>query len=217
MLSCKNFYARLGLTTEFTPKPLVRQCYYKLALLVHPDKCADVRATEAFKLISEAFDTLYDVEAQEAYLIRLSQPPPKRTKRSGTQTKSNAAKPRPSWWQKRSMEEILRDLKQREAEEQALRDQFTANMKSRFALKRTTRDLQAASRICEELDKEQAIIDSELWPLTEEMRAQSENSLSLLVNYLRSKHVYCIYCGVRFVDSQDLEDSCPGSSYEDHS
>jgi len=45
--------------------------YRKQALLVHPDKCKDPKANEAFKLLTEAFDTLREVLSQENYLRQL--------------------------------------------------------------------------------------------------------------------------------------------------
>lgn len=192
-----------------------------MALQVHPDKSKDERATEAFKLISEAFDTLYDVSSQEAYLISLTQPPAKRARKTSTSWKKSPTQSptqkQSSWWQKRTMEEILRDMKRREAEEEVLRAQFKATQRTRYVAKRITRDLQNACRVCEDFDKESGILSSSFWPETEEMLAIGEQSLGEVVRYLRTSHLYCIYCGVKFTDSEDIVKNCPGSSYEEHS
>lgn len=45
----------------------IKKAYHKLALKWHPDKNKDHVATEKFKLISEAYDTLSDPEKKEVY------------------------------------------------------------------------------------------------------------------------------------------------------
>ena len=34
--------------------------------------------------------------------------------------------------------------------------------------------------------------------------------------YLRRRHLYCVWCAVRFNDAQDLESNCPGLTFEAH-
>ena len=74
ILEAANFYARLGLEEDTAEPAAVRSAYRSLALKVHPDKCGDPGATEAFKLLSEAFECLYDSEQQNAYLTNLQVP-----------------------------------------------------------------------------------------------------------------------------------------------
>eukprot|EP01127_Copromyxa_protea_P012835 TRINITY_DN3377_c0_g3_i2.p1 TRINITY_DN3377_c0_g3~~TRINITY_DN3377_c0_g3_i2.p1 ORF type:complete len:230 (-),score=30.60 TRINITY_DN3377_c0_g3_i2:143-832(-) len=218
VLSASNFYSRLSLTAEMTQKSSVRQAYYKIALQIHPDKCTDARATDAFKHLSEAFETLYDTTTQETYLFSLSQP--KRNVRGKCSARDDPRgkpkSPPPKQWRKKSMEEVLRDLKKKEAEEKALREQFTANMKSRFANKRMIRDIETACRIAEDLDRQSGIEESELWPISNEIFDAGEQGLRQLLNHIRSSHFFCIYCGVRYDDQQDLEGNCPGPFHEDH-
>lgn len=37
-----------------------------------------------------------------------------------------------------------------------------------------------------------------------------------LIDLLRYEHDYCLYCGVRFEDQNDLQQSCPGFFEDDH-
>ncbi len=49
----------------------------------------------------------------------------------------------------------------------------------------------------------------------EEGQSVSEQ-LSLLTEYLRSHYLYCVWCGTRFESKDDLADSCPGDTSQDH-
>lgn len=40
--------------------------------------------------------------------------------------------------------------------------------------------------------------------------------LQLLLLFLREEHLYCLYCGCAYDDSQQLAGNCPGLSEEDH-
>ena len=40
--------------------------------------------------------------------------------------------------------------------------------------------------------------------------------LDILTKYLRKKYFYCIWCGTKFNDEDDLRDTCPGSTRNDH-
>lgn len=45
-------------------------------------------------------------------------------------------------------------------------------------------------------------------PLTEK--------LDKVVDYLRTKHLYCFWCSAKYENEEDLEANCPGPSEEDH-
>jgi hypothetical protein len=46
----------------------------------------------------------------------------------------------------------------------------------------------------------------------DEVRAR----LAALVDYLRSRYFYCVFCGAEYEDEEDLARSCPGPGEEDH-
>ncbi|XP_069116546.1 G patch domain-containing protein 11-like [Argopecten irradians] len=58
----------------------------------------------------------------------------------------------------------------------------------------------------EEEEEEEEIIDTV--PVIEK--------LQILTRYLRTKHVYCVWCGTRYNDADDLASSCPGDTAEAH-
>ena len=57
ILRTKNLYDILGVESNCTEDQMSR-AYKKLALKLHPDKCREPRAEDAFKCVSKAYDTL---------------------------------------------------------------------------------------------------------------------------------------------------------------
>ena len=43
-----------------------------------------------------------------------------------------------------------------------------------------------------------------------------QEQLQMITEYLRSQYHYCLWCGITFADSDDMESTCPGSTREDH-
>ena len=43
-----------------------------------------------------------------------------------------------------------------------------------------------------------------------------EEQLQMITEYLRSQYLYCLWCGITFSDLEDMNDSCPGLTREDH-
>ena len=64
----RDYFAVLSLPRAPVEASQVRKAYRGAALKVHPDKCSDPRATEAFKLLSEAFECLADPSLQQLHL-----------------------------------------------------------------------------------------------------------------------------------------------------
>ena len=50
----------------------------------------------------------------------------------------------------------------------------------------------------------------------EEIEFPPDEMLIVITQYLRTEHLYCIWCGITFNDSEDLQNSCPGNSRDDH-
>ncbi|KAF8528898.1 hypothetical protein BU17DRAFT_37816 [Hysterangium stoloniferum] len=48
------------------------------------------------------------------------------------------------------------------------------------------------------------------------IHSDAQTRLKLLVEYLRSKYLYCFWCGTQYTDSEDLLSNCPGLEEEDH-
>ncbi|KAK6183673.1 hypothetical protein SNE40_011104 [Patella caerulea] len=44
----------------------------------------------------------------------------------------------------------------------------------------------------------------------------ASDKLEVLTVYLRNNHLYCIWCGTRYDDKNDMKSNCPGNTAEDH-
>lgn len=61
-----NFYKILGVE-KGASEDEIKKAYRKLALRLHPDKCKDAGAEDAFKKVGEAFSVLSDSEKRQTY------------------------------------------------------------------------------------------------------------------------------------------------------
>lgn len=115
----------------------------------------------------------------------------------------------------------------------------TRDFRSRIAQEKMEQlqkyDLYKSQKVCQDLDTKTNVKPQELWfwsqASEEEKEAEAdtddtddsdEESLSnlekldILTKYLRKTYFYCIWCGVKFNDEDDLRDNCPGSTRNDH-
>ena len=98
-------------------------------------------------------------------------------------------------------------------------------------------DLYKSQKSCEALDTANGVeappeAESWFWPARpkpegeedeqesekqeEELEIEPEDQLKLVTQYLRMEYQYCLWCGTRFKDSDDLNANCPGDTREDH-
>ena len=123
-------------------------------------------------------------------------------------------------------------------------EKFLSHKRSRNQMILMEKDLRTAQKVCRNSDLESGVnekmfyeLDSRpkwFWPLIEpkkneegedkndepEEEEEEEESVEVMFktinDYLRDKYFYCIWCGIRFNDSQDLNDNCLGDTREDH-
>ena len=60
-------------------------------------------------------------------------------------------------------------------------------------------------------DEEQEVDEEE-----EECEFDPEEQLQMLISYLRQTYLYCLYCGTKFSDPEDMSGNCPGETRDDH-
>ena len=65
-----NFYDILGVPKEASPED-IKKSYRKLSLKYHPDRNSDADATEKYKAINEAYETLSDAQQKQQYDMSL--------------------------------------------------------------------------------------------------------------------------------------------------
>ncbi|CAG9855318.1 unnamed protein product [Phyllotreta striolata] len=136
----------------------------------------------------------------------------------------------------KKQQQKIRNIKQYET-------QFKLANKERQNLSQIRRDFFKAQKICEELDfrnkvndpvqdffwtketikkrrkieRKEDFDDTDSSSDDEEFDSYiSEENLFLLIDYLRTTHLYCIYCVITGIDIRDLEENCPGPYRLDH-
>lgn len=213
-------FAALGLSrTAAATRSDVRSAFRKRALLCHPDKCADVRAAAAFRVLADALEACEaDPESERA---RLAASPGKRAAKRQRTAGGGSGPPAERTW-----EAWERDLRAREELERC----FKSAQSARYAGRGAARTLRKVERVAYELDEKAGLAPHPLLPadpwapaeaeaLDESAAASGvpapERLLTLLV-HLRNAHDYCFYCGSRFEDFDDLVANCPGVLEEAH-
>eukprot|EP00747_Dinoflagellata_sp_TGD_P219690 gnl/TRDRNA2_/TRDRNA2_91771_c0_seq1.p1 gnl/TRDRNA2_/TRDRNA2_91771_c0~~gnl/TRDRNA2_/TRDRNA2_91771_c0_seq1.p1 ORF type:complete len:389 (+),score=50.54 gnl/TRDRNA2_/TRDRNA2_91771_c0_seq1:77-1243(+) len=243
ILAAATLFGRLGLPDQEADQGLIRKSYRQLALTVHPDKCKEPDAKAAFQRLSEAFEELSSVASQRAYLVSLSkvsaapgsQRPitttaaPRPTSRPGRKAK---------WWDTKTWEEFEERLKTREAAEKTMQQNFRSRMSAMHALTAIRQTIIRAERLVKTLDDKHKprLPPSDLWPpeydpvtgmqMTLPGAAKRRPELDDqeyattrvvdILTYLRSVHLYCIFCECDFKDTADMSANCPGFTEEEH-
>ena len=72
VLNAKNHFEVFGLPPRQCGGSELRKAYKQTALKVHPDKCEDQRAIEAFRRLQEAFAVLSDPQLHARYMQTLA-------------------------------------------------------------------------------------------------------------------------------------------------
>ncbi|KAG9409071.1 hypothetical protein AC1031_019329 [Aphanomyces cochlioides] len=120
-------------TVEYLELAAVRKQYKALARLVHPDKCSEQGAEDAFKKLSIAYECLADEGLQYNYLAKLTgskkRPRPTESSKKSKHQKHHQSPPyRPT--RPRTAEEIYADFlreEERQAETEFLKRGFERN------------------------------------------------------------------------------------------
>lgn len=120
--------------------------------------------------------------------------------------------------------------------------QFRLANKERKNLSQIRKDFFKAQKVCEELDfrskikdpvedffwtketiKKRRKIDKECLDDTDSSDEDdefeqyiTEENLFAIIDYIRSKHLYCLYCVITGIDMEDLKENCPGPYRMDH-
>jgi len=144
--------------------------------------------------------------------------------------------------EKTKNEEKKRRIEERKEELEQLADPsaYRTRLRDIAENKDTFRDLKKAQCACQTLDMTACLAapaQSWYWPEVSKPKSDSDDDfaeevieleeddqeiepeprekLEALVQYLRGKYFYCIWCGTAFENEEDMN-SCPGSTKEDH-
>lgn len=122
-------------------------------------------------------------------------------------------------------------------EDKVLLDKYHEMERSNLSSRQTKGDVHLSRKACYNLDSQEAIdfpIKEYYWPWhvikslkpKDEENAEEENEeptdeeyaeqLLDLTKYLRMKYNYCVWCGIRFEDTNDMQETCPGDNRASH-
>jgi hypothetical protein len=114
-------------------------------------------------------------------------------------------------------EERQETIELNERKRKQTQEDYGVWVKRQYNEKRVERDIRQARLACHQLDQDHGVEENVLWPTPENVDELSkEEQLETLVKYLRDTYNYCIWCGVTYESLQDMEQDCPGKTYNDH-
>lgn len=135
--------------------------------------------------------------------------------------------------EKEKQEQVQKKQEVKTKFNQQIQSTYQDNLKQKYYFKRLRGDIAKCQAVCERLDRERLNLEeSNLWKKKIEAISEinddddddeqindqysMENQLMKLTEYLRDKHLYCIWCGQAFESNVELEQTCPGNERDLH-
>ncbi|CAG7717368.1 unnamed protein product [Allacma fusca] len=132
----------------------------------------------------------------------------------------------------------IEEWKQRR-EQLADPNQYRNRIREDVIIKEINIDLKRAQSACKTLNAQNNVVEPpEIWfwpPVikvkeddedeedleeeqndSDEAKVEPPEQLQAVTRYLRSEYFYCIWCGTNYDNEEDLENSCPGNSRQEH-
>lgn len=122
----------------------------------------------------------------------------------------------------------------KEEETERLTQEFRERMRDKIFKKYLMADLRKSQKVCQQLDSENSVAEpmrSWFWytveysndededdeiGLEEEDEIEPEEQLAFILDYLRAKYLYCLWCGIKYDSEEDINENCPGTEKDDH-
>lgn len=130
--------------------------------------------------------------------------------------------------------------------DKVIEENFLNHNKSKNQLFFIEKDLKTCQKVCHTLDLESGVDENEFrrqtlrpqwfWPMIstdneekgdneeesvedlseEDIDLSPEQKLNVINEYLRNNYYYCIWCGIKFNDSNDINENCLGDTRDKH-
>jgi len=124
----------------------------------------------------------------------------------------------------------------KEEETDRLTKEFCERMRNKTFMRNLMSDLRKSQKVCQQLDTENDVSEPmrpwfwytvECDEEEEEEEEEEENEepedeiepdeqLSFILDYVRTKYLYCLWCGTRYDNEDDMNTNCPGIEKSDH-
>eukprot|EP00435_Cladocopium_sp_Y103_P046002 s1277_g13.t1 len=193
--------ALLGADSSQRPSPVESLLRYtSLVNQIHPERCMDGRAQQAFDRASHGYDALCAMDSGFVYNWDA---------KSGT-----ASAGRTHWWESKSLADIQTFLEFRSAALNALYTEIAPNLGApgMASLDHLNTLIEHAQRTCEHLDRKEGIPRSRFWHVKSCPKRSTEESAVHYVDllcHLRGMHCFCLLQGKQFVHVADLHAASP--------
>ena len=123
----------------------------------------------------------------------------------------------------------------KEKETERLTEEFRERMRNKVYMNQLMSDLRKSQKVCQQLDAENDVSEPMrpwFWYSIndgndddeyedddyedEEDDIEPDEQLSFIIDYLREKYLYCLWCGIQYDSIEDLDSNCPGAEKNDH-
>lgn len=122
-------------------------------------------------------------------------------------------------------------------ETERLTEEFRERMRNKVVHRNLMGDLRKSQKVCEQLDSENDVTEpmrpwfwysldyqEEEEDIDEEEEEEEEakdeiepdEQLNFILDYLRTKYLYCLWCGIKYETADDMDANCPGTEKSDH-
>ena len=197
--------ALLGTDTSQRPSPLESLLRYtSLVNQIHPERCMDTRARQAFLRASLGYDALCALDAGFEFLTIWED-----AKSEKCDTSSRA-----QWWESRSLADLQTFLEFRSAALNALYTDISPNLGApgMASIAQLNSLIEHAERTCEHLDRKKDIPRSRFWPAQPVPKRSAQEAAVHYVDllcHLRGMHCFCLLHSKQFVHLADLHAASP--------
>lgn len=194
--------ALLGADSSQRPSPVESLLRYtSLVKQIHPERCMDGRAQQAFNRASRGYDALCAMDSGFDLTWEDSK-------------SETASAGRIHWWESKSLADIQTFLEFRSAALNALYTEIAPNLGApgMASLDHLNTLIEHAQRTCEHLDRKEGIPRSRFWHVKSRPKRSAQESAMHFVDllcHLRGMHCFCLLQGKQFVHVADLHAASP--------
>lgn len=121
----------------------------------------------------------------------------------------------------------------KEEETERLTQEFRERMRNKTFMRNLMGDLRKIQKVCQQLDTENDVTEPMrpwFWYSVEKDEEEEEEEeeeepknelepdeqLNFILDYVRTKYLYCLWCGTRYDNVEDMDMNCPGTEKSDH-
>lgn len=195
--------ALLGTDTTQRPSPVESLLRFgSLVNQIHPERCMDGRAQEAFGRASHGYEALCAMDSGDVATA------------NAIWEKAKSSASSSPWWEGRSLADMQSFLEFRSAALNSLYTEIAPKLGATgiACVEHLNSLIEHAERTCEHLDKKGGISRSHLWHAKPQLKRSVQEAAVHYVDllcHLRVMHCYCLLQGQQYLHMADLHAASP--------